>query len=98
LILSTRRGPQAGRLSVSVDQKPAQTFDLSAAADEPGVKLAVASSLPDGQHQVSITNLSGRNVIDGFIVRRAPDLTWALLIGLLAALGITYVIIRQRLP
>jgi hypothetical protein len=98
LILSTRRGPQAGRLSVSVDQKPAQSFDLSATADAPGVKLAVASSLPAGRHTVSITNLSGSNVIDGFIVRRAPDLTWALLIGLLAAIGLTYVIIRQRLP
>jgi polysaccharide biosynthesis protein PslG len=98
LVLVTRRGPQAGRLSVSIDQGPAQTYDLNAAADQPGIKLTVARSLAPGPHQAAITSLAGRNAIDGFIVRNAPNLTTPLFLGLAATIGLAYIVIRRRLP
>ena len=97
LILVTRRAPQAGSLSVSIDQGPAQTYDLNATADQPGVKLSVARSLAPGQHQATITSLAGSNAIDGFIVRSAPSLATPYFLGLVAALGLAYVVIRRRL-
>jgi hypothetical protein len=98
LILVTSHGPLAGSLAVRVDGGQAQTFDLRAAAPAPAIKLTLARDLPDGQHTVEITSQGGQNAIDGFIVRRTPNLTLPVLIGLALALGLTYVIIRRRLP
>ncbi len=95
LILVTQRGPQAGQLSVQIDQGQAETYDLRADAAAPQVKLSVARDLPAGQHHVEITSLSGENAIDGFIVRRSPDLTVPLLIGLAVALALTFAIVRR---
>lgn len=98
LVLVTRRGPQAGNLTVQVDQGPGQTYDLHTNTLEPAVKLSVARNLAPGQHLVHLTSLEGNTAIDGFIVRRAPDLTVPLLLALAAAIGLTYVVIRRRLP
>lgn len=98
LILVTRRGPQAGSLNVSIDQGSGQSYDLRAGALEPAVKLTVARNLPPGRHLARITSLAGDNAIDGFIVRRAPNLTVPLLLALTAAIGLSYFVIRRRLP
>ncbi|MEP7356575.1 MAG: hypothetical protein ABI847_05005, partial [Anaerolineales bacterium] len=65
LILVTRRAPRGGLLLVRVDQQPAVTFDLDAATTVSAVQLPVARGLSAGQHQVTLTNLSGQNAIDG---------------------------------
>ena len=96
LILVTRRGPQAGSLNISVDQGPGQTFDLRAGALEPAVKLTVARNLSPGQHQAQITSVFGENTIDGFIVRRAPDLTMPLLLAVAAVLVIAWYLVRRQ--
>lgn len=96
LILVTSRGPQAGQLSVRLDQGLAQSYDLHADAAAPAIKLTVAHNLPAGQHRVEITSLSGANAIDGFIVRRSPDLTVAWLVALAAALLVTFYLVRPR--
>ena len=97
LVLVTRRGPGEGSLSVQVDQSPSQTYDLHAQTAEPAVKLTLARDLPAGQHLVHLTSVAGDTTIDGFIVRRTPDLTVPLLLALTAAIGLTYGIIRRRL-
>ncbi len=96
LILVTNRGPQAGQLSVRLDQGQTQTYDLQADVSTQVVKLTVAYNLPKGQHMVEITSLAGANAIDGFIVRTSPDLTVPLLLALAAALGLTYYLVRRH--
>jgi polysaccharide biosynthesis protein PslG len=96
LILVTRRGPQAGSVNVWIDQGPGQTFDLHADTLMPAVKLTVARNLAPGQHLARITSIYGDNVIDGFIVRRAPNLTLPLLLGLALALGVTWYLVRRQ--
>ena len=98
LVLVTRRGPQAGSLNVSIDRGAGQSFELKADADQPGVQLAVARGLGPGQHLARITSLDGANVIDGFIVRRPPDLTTPLFLAAVVVIGLSYAIIRRRLP
>ena len=70
----------ARSLGVRVDQGQPQTFNLGSATPQAAIKLTVARGLAAGQHKVVIANLSGENAIDGFIVRRAPDLTIPLLV------------------
>jgi hypothetical protein len=95
LLLVTARGPQAGTLAVQIDGAPAQTYDLRASLAVPAIKLTVAHGLPPGQHHVTLTSQAGANVVDGFIVRDVPDLTWALLLALGAAIVMTYFIARR---
>jgi hypothetical protein len=98
LVLVTRRGPQAGSLNVSIDRGAGQSFELKADVDQPGVQLAVARGLAAGQHLARITSLDGANAIDGFIVRRPPDLTTPLFLAAVVVIGLSYLIIRRRLP
>jgi hypothetical protein len=98
LVLVTRRGPQAGSVNVSVDRGSGQTFDLRADSDGPALQLTVARNLSPGRHLVRITSLAGDNAIDGFIVREAPNLTTPFFLAVAAAIGLTYVVIRRRLP
>jgi hypothetical protein len=96
LILITRRGPGGGKLSVQLDQRPAETFDLAAPTTEAAVHLPVARGLPFGQHQVTLTNLSGETAIDGFIVRRSASQTGPLLVGVAIVLGAAWLLVRRR--
>jgi hypothetical protein len=96
LLLVIRRDPQAGSLSVRVDQRPAVTFDLRAPSPMWAVKLPLISGLPAGQHLVEIVSLNGENAIDGFIVRRSPDRTMAILIGIAVVLGVVWYMARKR--
>ena len=96
LLVVTRRGPQAGILDISIDQSPGQIFDLRADALQPAVKLTVARNLAPGHHLALITSLSGANTIDGFIVRRAPNLTVPLLVAVAVALGIAWFVVRRQ--
>jgi hypothetical protein len=98
LVLVTRRGPQAGKLVVSIDHNAGQTFDLQSESDQPAVQLGVARGLAAGQHLATIVSLAGNNVVDGFIVRRPPDLTFPLFLAAVASIGLLYAIIRRRLP
>ena len=83
---------------VSIDHNQGQTFDLTAEADQAAVQISVARGLSSGQHLAFITSRAGNNVIDGFIVRRPPNLTTPLFLAAIAAIGLAYVIIRRRLP
>jgi hypothetical protein len=91
LSLVVTRQPSGGELQVTVDGVT-HILDLHSEAIEPRVILPVARGLAaQAGHWVEIVHLSGASVIDGFIVRRAPDRTGALALGfglmLLAAWG-----------
>jgi polysaccharide biosynthesis protein PslG len=96
LILVTQQGPQAGRFSVSIDGGPAQTVDLRAATASGPVYRSLAQGLPDAPHTVALTSVDGGNVIDGFIVRRAPRRTGWLLAGLVGVLSIVWYLGQRK--
>jgi hypothetical protein len=82
LELVVSRGPAGGVLRVSVDGGAPQTYDLRSPTPESQVRLRVARALPEGAHAVEIINQAGGErdtIIDGFIVRRAPDRTGPML-------------------
>ncbi len=79
LILVTARGPNVGALTVRVDGAPPQTYDMQSATPEPQARLYVARHLRDGQHAVEIVSERGENFIDGFVARRIPDRTGAII-------------------
>jgi hypothetical protein len=97
LILVTRRGPGGGLLSVRIDERPPETFDLAADTAVGGVHLPVARGLTVGQHRVVFNNLSGQNSIDGFIVRRSANHAWPLLVGVGVVLAAAWLLARRRL-
>ena len=96
LDLVTWRYPEAGRLTVQLDGNAPQTIDLSSPEDQAPVTVSLARGLPDGQHQVMITNEFGFKYIDGFIVRRIPNRTWLMTVALALALGAAWLILRRR--
>jgi hypothetical protein len=95
LALVVMRRPEAGTLRVSVDARPAQTFDLRTAAAQPPTALVVAHNLPAGEHEVEIINASGFNEIDGFIVRSVPNRTGFILIAFSVILAVTWYAARR---
>lgn len=88
LFLITVRGPRGGALFVTVDGQ-VNSFELHAESPEFQVRLPIAQRLRDGAHTVEIRVASGDHFVDGFIVRRVPDRTpWLMLgMGALLALG-----------
>ncbi len=75
--------PPCGALEVRVNGGSPSTFNL-----QPEItRLPLARSLPAGRHTVEVV-ATGSVTIDGFIVRRAPDLApgLALLLGVVLAL------------
>ncbi|MCC7358778.1 MAG: hypothetical protein IT317_04845 [Anaerolineales bacterium] len=95
LLLSTVRGPQGGRISVTIDDGLARVYDLSAGTAQ-AEQLALAGGLPDGPHTVTITSQSGANVVDGFIVRAVSTRTPALLLLVGGALLGVWALARRR--
>lgn len=95
LILVTQQGPQAGTLTLTIDDGPARTLDLRAPTARGPHYASLAQGLADGPHQVTLTNTAGANAIDGFIVRRAPRRTVWLLVGLSGVLGIGWWITQR---
>ncbi len=88
LSLSVMRGPDAGTLTARMDSVP---LNLDLHSDVPHLAIIpLAHGLTDGQHTVELTNTSGHNVIDGFIVKKVADRTWALLMTLMLVLGVWY--------
>jgi polysaccharide biosynthesis protein PslG len=96
LDLITRRYPDGGRLSVQVDGGPTHYVTLITSEDQVPVTVSIARGLPDGQHEVIITNETHFNYIDGFIVRRIPNDTWLITLGLALTLGGAGLILRRR--
>lgn len=90
LILVTPRGPGAGILSVRVDDAPPQAYDLHSEKREPQARLYLARRLRDGQHIVEIVSERGENFVDGFIVRRIPDHTGAILAAIVIVFAIVW--------
>jgi hypothetical protein len=95
LILVTARGPEAGTLTVRIDDAPPQTYDLQAETRQPQTRLPIARNLRDGQHAVEIANESGGSLVDGFIVRRVPDRTGAILAALAVCLAGVWFFVRR---
>jgi len=73
----------AGTITVRVDGQPPQISNLKSEI----TRLPLARNLPAGRHTVEVAT-TGPVAIDGFIVRRAPDLApgLALLLGVVLAL------------
>jgi hypothetical protein len=95
LILVTARGPEAGTLTVRIDDAPPQTYDLQAETRQPQTRLPIARNLRDGQHAVEIASESGGSLVDGFIVRRVPDRTGAILAALAVCLAGVWFFVRR---
>jgi hypothetical protein len=95
LDLVTRRNPDGARLSVQVDGGPTRSIDLSAPYDQWAI-VSLGSGLADGPHQVMIVNAVGYSYIDGFIVRRMPDSSWAVTLGFVLTLGGAWLFLRRR--
>ena len=96
LTLVVTRGPESGRLTVKVDDVAPRTFDLRADEVINQAKTNVARDLPDGLHTVELVNTSGLNLIDGFIVRRVPDRTWALLVWTSLIFMIVWLVVQRK--
>jgi hypothetical protein len=96
LILVTSRGPNAGRLDVSIDGGPARSYDLNAPSVEMAVQLPVARGLPAGPHAVEIRSVTGVNAIDGFIVRQARSRTLPILLTFLIVISVSWYYIRKQ--
>jgi len=94
LRLSTQRGPAAGHLAVTIDGSPATVYDLHASAAAQPAQLALAAGLPPGPHTIVITNRSGANMVDGFIVRQVQPRTAAVLLVFGALLLAAWLFIR----
>jgi hypothetical protein len=94
LFLIVTHGPGGGRLDVSVDGGAAQTFDLRAGQPEFQKRLHVARALPEASHTIRITAQAGAS-LDGFVVRRVPDGTWALALGAGLVLGAAWLALRR---
>jgi hypothetical protein len=73
----------SGAITVRVDGQQSQFSNLQSAI----TRLPLARNLPAGRHTVEITT-TGPVIVDGFSVRRAPDLApgLALLLGVVLAL------------
>jgi hypothetical protein len=95
LTLVTYRGPTAGQVSVSIDHGPSRTYAQYDQIAEPQSQLGIARHLHAGQHTVEIMNLSGPLVVDGFIVRRTPDHTMAVLGVLMVVFGLLWYAARR---
>ena len=100
LDLITARYPEAGKLTVQIDNSPPRLIELSAAQNQFQATVSLAHDLPDGQHQVMIVNETGTKAIDGFIVRRQPNLTVWLALALAVALALAGAgwAVRRRAP
>ncbi|MDQ1631609.1 MAG: large repetitive protein [Frankiaceae bacterium] len=66
----TTFGPDRGSASVSVDGGAATTVNLNAPTQQAGQVGAVFNGLAAGTHTVTVTDLTGRVDVDGFIVIR----------------------------
>ncbi len=95
LILVTQQGPEAGTLSVRVDGGQAQGLNLQAATASGPTYKSVAQGLANGRHSIEITSSAGQNAIDGFIVRRTPQRTGMLVLGLMGILGIMWIVSKR---
>jgi polysaccharide biosynthesis protein PslG len=90
LVLVLLPGAQASSLDVRLNGRPPRTFELAAGPADQPVHLRVLSGLSNGPHSVEIISRGDYAGIDGFIVRRPPDRTAALLLGLAAVLGLAW--------
>jgi hypothetical protein len=98
LVLSTQRGPEAGTIEVRLDGGAPRSIDLRANEADANALVTVAQGLALGRHTVELVSLSGRNSIDGFIVRRAPVRTGFLVIFLAGAFGLIWYLARRQAP
>lgn len=97
--------PAGGQLQVEVDGQlstlalPKQTAQLMQAERLTQVEpVEAARNLPYGPHTVRLTLLSGQAQIDGFIVRRNPNLLPALLFTFFLIFAIFWFIARRNKP
>lgn len=76
--LVTRTGPEAGRLGVAIDDKPAPglsrdegrrgVVDLLTAEPAWQAQIPIARDLPAGRHTLELTLIDGEVAVDGFVV------------------------------
>lgn len=64
------RGPQGGRILVSIEGGNPREIDLHSPTLAYGEVISLARGLPNQKHSVEIRLLSGTAIIDGLIVRR----------------------------
>jgi len=86
LLLVVQPGRRPAALTVTIDDGAPQLLNLPAGPSDRPLKLPVVRGLPVGPHAVTLTLASGEARLDGFIVRRAPNLTTGMLLGIAAIL------------